>query len=79
MREFPASGFHKPDPHYIKSLMRKIGMTQKGIARRLGITPRVLRYYTQDTSAADRRECPYLVQYALEQLVREEEESKRKE
>ena len=56
-----------PDPAYLRGLIDQIGLSQRAIARALGIDESLFRKYITHTDNASYRECPYLVQYALEQ------------
>ena len=64
----PDASRHKPDPAYLRGLVASSGMSQRAAAERLGISPRLLRYYL--SMGADNRPAPYLVQYALERLAK---------
>lgn len=55
-------------PAYIRALLQRAGLTQHGAAERLGVSPRMMRYYVADPGA-DHRPAPYLVQFALEVLA----------
>ena len=58
---------HNPDPTYVRSLIDDIGLPQRQIARILGVDETLFRKYITHTHNASYRECPYLVQFALEQ------------
>lgn len=63
---------HAPDavndylrnPEYIRKLIRSIPLSQRAIARRLGLSDR----YVRQLVAGD-RECSYVIQFALEALL----------
>jgi len=57
---------HNPAPSYLRSLIARIGLSQRAIARRLGIDETLLRRYITRPENASYRRCPYLVQFALE-------------
>lgn len=59
---------HNPDQAYLRALLERAGLTQHGAAARLGVSPRMMRYYVSD-QGADHRDAPYLVQFALECLA----------
>lgn len=59
----PDATLHNPDPEHIRGLIKDTGLSQREVARRLGVTDRLIRYYV-----AGERECPYTVQYCLERL-----------
>ena len=73
----PDSTFHNPDPSYIRKLVYKSilidkATSQANVANIIGIDPRTLRYYMQVQGRKEGTpEAPYTVQYALEQLARE--------
>lgn len=60
----PDIDWHNPDPEYLRHLVERTGLSQRGVARRLGYPERKFRYHlTGDI------ECPYVVQFALEALA----------
>jgi hypothetical protein len=60
---------HNPDPGYLRGLIERAGISQQEAARVLGISPRTMRQYLAFPPAKTALECPYLVQFALENLV----------
>jgi len=67
---------YNPDPTYLRELLEHAGLTQAEAALRLGISARTMRAYLASPERQDgqgnvtkRVECPYTVQYALEQLT----------
>ena len=66
----PDSTKRDPRPEYIRALIAKAGLTQRAAAKRIGISDRLIRYYTAGPEA-DGRPAPYCVQYALEALARD--------
>lgn len=64
----PDAARHDPRPEYLRALLQRAGMSQREAARRIGISERVMRYYLSDV-AADYRQAPYVVQFALESLA----------
>ena len=66
MMAIPDISQHNPDPTYLRELIAQIGLSQRAIARRLGIHETVFRKYLTHPENASYRPCPYLVQYALE-------------
>lgn len=68
----PDSSKHNPNPAYLRALIDRAGLSQREAARRIGISDRLLRMYLADRSAATAQEAPYPVQFALENLVRQE-------
>ena len=66
----PDAKLHKPDANYIRGLVEKSGLKQPELAKVLGIGSRSIRLYIADKNVATRRDIPYCVQYALEQLVK---------
>ena len=66
----PDATLHNPDPAYLRGLIDQAGLSQREAARRLGISPRMMRQYLASgvTTAAT---APYLVQFGLEALARQ--------
>ena len=63
---------HNPDPEYIRSLLKRAGLTQQQAADRLGISRlSVLLYVSRNP--AKWTPVPYPVQFALEVLAEEYE------
>ena len=60
---------HNPDPEYIRELLDRIGLDSRPLAEILGIESRNIRHYR-----SGKRECPYLVQFALECLAEDSED-----
>lgn len=68
---------HNPDPEYLLQLLETAGLSQSEAARRLGVSDRTMRRYLAEPARRDgskgevqeRVECPYVIQYALEQLA----------
>lgn len=67
MRQLPNASRHCPDPFYLRELVRRIRISQAGVAQLLGVSPRQFRYYL--STASDHVDAPYTVQYALEVLA----------
>ena len=65
----PDATLYSPSPAWLRLLLRKAGLSQQAAARRIGISPRTMRYYLSDTDAPGYRPAPYVVQYALERLA----------
>lgn len=72
----PDARLHAPNPTYLRELLEQAGLSQSEAARRLGISDRTMRMYLAYADRQDgqgkvvrRVECPYAVQYALEQLA----------
>lgn len=65
----PDAALHDPRPDYLRTLLDQSGLSQRGAARRIGISERVMRYYLSPTASRDYRSAPYTVQYALEMLA----------
>ena len=62
----PDATNHHPDPTYLRHLIERSGLGVSGCARQLGMSRNGLQnYLSRDLG----RECPYVVQYALEQLA----------
>lgn len=65
----PDATRHNPDPAYLRSLVERAGLSQREVARRLGISDRLMRMYLADRSTSTAQSAPYCIQYALEQLA----------
>lgn len=66
----PDATRYNPSPTYLRGLLCRAGVSQQAAARRIGISPRTMRYYLCATDAPGYRAAPYPVQYALEMLAR---------
>ena len=62
---------HNPDPAYLRELIKRTGLSQKSVAERLAISPRMLRYYLAEAGTDKHCDAPYLVQFGIECLVKE--------
>lgn len=60
----PDARRHRPDPDYIRRLLRTAGLSQVRGARVIGVCARTMRSYCSGQS-----EPPYTVQFALEVLA----------
>lgn len=60
----PNADRHNSDPNYIRELLKRAGLTQRGAAKRLGINERTMRYYL-----SGQQKIPYVTQYCLEALA----------
>ena len=56
---------HNPCPEYVKKIITDTGMSINDVAKILGISIRMMRYYT---SKRDNKPIPYCVQYSIESL-----------
>lgn len=65
----PDSTKHDPRPEYLRALLDRAGLSQREAARRIGVSERMMRYYLAD-DAADHRDAPYPVQFAIESLAK---------
>ena len=65
----PDATQHNPDPAYLRDLVAKTGLSQRELARRIGISDRLMRMYLADRATSTAQAAPYAVQYALEQLA----------
>jgi len=63
----PNASNHNPSPEYLRGLIERAGLSQREVARRIGITDRALRYYLSE-DAASWKPAPYVVQFAIEHL-----------
>lgn len=66
----PNVKLHNPDPNYIRGLIEKSGLDHDALSKRLGICTRSIRLYVADLDVKTRRDTPYCIQYALEQLAK---------
>lgn len=64
----PNASNHNPDPRYLRGLLDRAGLSQRGAAELLGVSDRMMRYYLADESSAQHRSAPYSVQFMLECL-----------
>jgi len=60
----PDSKKHNPNPDYLRDLLEKAGLSQRAAAKIIGVKERTFRNYL-----ADGTECPYPVQFCLENLA----------
>lgn len=60
----PDAIHHNPSPDYLRELIARAGLSQRGAAARLGMGERTMRDYLAGKST-----CPYTVQYCLERLT----------
>lgn len=70
----PDASTHNPDPHYLRGLLDKAGLSQRSASRCLGIPERTMRYYLAEEGAKESRSAPYTVQFALECLAQGDQE-----
>jgi hypothetical protein len=63
-----APNLHWPTPEYTRALCQATGLSKREIARRLGISDRMLRYYCMAATHPSFRPIPYTEQFALERL-----------
>lgn len=68
----PDASRRDPSPEYIRALVERAGLTQRAAARQIGVSERMMRYYLA-SDAADHRDAPYVVQFALESLAKSPE------
>lgn len=54
------------NPDYLRTLISNIGISQRAIARQIGVSERMFRQYITDVKNATYVECPYAVPFALE-------------
>jgi len=65
----PNAKKHNPDPVYLRSLIKRAGVSQREAARIIGVkNERTFRRYLT-LHAADYQPCDYPIQYALENLA----------
>lgn len=68
----PDASNYNPDPDYLRGLIDRAGISQREAARRLGISPRMMRQYLADSDVKTAARAPYLVQFGLECLSQEQ-------
>ncbi len=66
--ERPDAKEHNPNRGYVRFLISETGMTHTEIAAKLDISVRSLVAYTSNRTAS-KRAIPYVIQYAIEQLI----------
>lgn len=59
---------HNPSADFIRELVRATGLSQRQVAKRIGVNESTLRGYLNANHASA---CPYPVQFCLEALVEE--------
>lgn len=64
-----AEANYNPDPHYLRELIKKAGLSQAQAAKVIGIQTRTMQRYLTHTDAKNYTPVPYCVQYALEVLA----------
>lgn len=64
----PDARLHNPDPAYLRTLIANAGISQSEAARRIGISPRVMRQYLAERTSKTALDAPYPVQFAIESL-----------
>jgi transcriptional regulator with XRE-family HTH domain len=64
----PDASKHDPRPEYLRALIAASGLSQRQVAKRIGVSERMVRYYLAEESA-DHRPAPYPVQFAIEALA----------
>ena len=74
----PEASLRNPSPRYLRGLIEAAGLTQREAARRVGVSERMMRYYLTDADSAGYRPAPYPVQFAIEHLVFQAKETRRK-
>ncbi len=65
----PDATKHNPDPDYLRGLVEQSGMTQRAVARLIGIDERLFRMYLANRQAKSALDAPYPVQFCLEALA----------
>nr|WP_104910495.1 hypothetical protein [Pseudomonas sp. LG1D9] len=67
----PDSSNHNPSPTYLRDLLEQADVSQRQAANLLGVSDRMMRYYLADEGSKQHRKAPYLVQFAIECLSKE--------
>jgi len=65
----PDATKYKPDPEYLRFLLKKAGIGQRKAAQIIGINERSMRQYFADRKAATALNVSYPVQFCLEVLA----------
>lgn len=60
---------YNPDPNYLRSLIEVSGLSQREIARRIGVNESQFRCYITKKENKSYNECPYVIQVCLELLA----------
>ena len=60
-----------PDAFYLRELISKAGLSQRGAAKQIGVAERTMRDYLNP--AKENSKAPYVVQFALECLAENRE------
>jgi hypothetical protein len=66
----PDAKNHNPDRDYLRGLIEAAGVSTREAARRCGVKEHTMRAFLAD--GPNFRECPYSVQFCLENLKEEE-------
>lgn len=61
---------HRPDPTYLRTLLKKAELSQRKAAHVLGVSERMMRYYLVHIDDPNYRPMPYAVQFCLECLAK---------
>lgn len=67
----PDASLHNPTPVYLRDLLDQADVSQRQAAHLLGVSDRMMRYYLADEGSAQHRKAPYVVQFAIECLAKE--------
>lgn len=66
----PDAQQHNPDPAYMRQLRNATGLTQTQLARKLGLSRRMVQIYEANIESVNQKHrATYLYQYALERLA----------
>lgn len=66
---YPDAKHHNPDPNYLRELIEQAGYGHREVARKIGVPERLMRSYLAGRDKSSAVECPYSVQYCLENLA----------
>ena len=67
----PDATNHNPTPTYLRDLLDQADVSQRQAAHLLGVSDRMMRYYLADEGSDQHRKAPYVVQFAIECLAKE--------
>lgn len=68
----PDFNLYNPDPAYLRGLIQKTGLSQRAVARTIGVSERMFRQYITSTENKTYSPAPYAVQFALEVWAKSE-------
>jgi predicted transcriptional regulator len=67
----PDATRHNPDPAYLREVLKQTGLSQRAVAKIIGLTAAGFQNYIRKPTDPLYRKAPYTVQFALEALANE--------